>query len=285
VRLALPARCASDGCPAHRWRCGLVLPDGFLFGEGVATRIKETLLQRCNLHTIVRLPNGVFAPYTGIKTNLLFLQKGKPTKEVWYFEHPYPPGVKSYNKTKPINIKEFDLEKSWWNNRIEIRIGNEKLLLLHAILAIRRESQRFRQSIIKNSRTAKLSNTNCSANFPNLPSDGTFICLATKVMALLSRFTPVIRCASAPELNQQSVASAAYATHRCRDRSMARFFSWLSLTAGFDQRQHAMQYIVAVHDMMLDGGGHVHRDKREHGVHEHFMQFFERVPELFVLGH
>lgn len=100
-------------------RCGLVLPDGFLFGEGVATRIKETLLTKCNLHTIVRLPNGVFAPYTGIKTNLLFLQKGKPTKDVWYFEHPYPPGIKSYNKTKPINIKEFDLEKSWWNNRAE----------------------------------------------------------------------------------------------------------------------------------------------------------------------
>jgi type I restriction enzyme M protein len=100
-------------------RCGVVLPDGFLFGEGVATRIKETLLEKCNLHTIVRLPNGVFAPYTGIKTNLLFFQKGKPTKEVWYFEHPYPDGVKSYNKTKPINIKEFDSEKAWWNNREE----------------------------------------------------------------------------------------------------------------------------------------------------------------------
>lgn len=100
-------------------RCGLVLPDGFLFGEGVATRIKESLLEKCNLHTIVRLPNGVFAPYTGIKTNLLFLEKGTPTQEVWFFEHPYPPGVKSYNKTKPINIKEFDLEKSWWNKRVE----------------------------------------------------------------------------------------------------------------------------------------------------------------------
>jgi type I restriction enzyme M protein len=65
------------------------------------------------------LPNGVFAPYTGIKTNLLFFEKGKPTKEVWYFEHPYPDGVKSYNKTKPINIKEFDLEKSWWHKRKE----------------------------------------------------------------------------------------------------------------------------------------------------------------------
>jgi type I restriction enzyme M protein len=100
-------------------RCGLVLPDGFLFGEGVATRIKESLLEKCNLHTIVRLPNGVFAPYTGIKTNLLFFTKGKPTKDVWYFEHPYPDGVRNYNKTKPINIKEFDLEKVWWNNREE----------------------------------------------------------------------------------------------------------------------------------------------------------------------
>ena len=102
-------------------RCGVVLPDGFLFGEGVATRIKETLLEKCNLHTIVRLPNGVFAPYTGIKTNLLFFEKGKPTKEVWYFEHPYPDGVKSYNKSKPINIKEFELEKAWWNDRVESR--------------------------------------------------------------------------------------------------------------------------------------------------------------------
>jgi type I restriction enzyme M protein len=100
-------------------RCGLVLPDGFLFGEGVATRVKESLLEKCNLHTIVRLPNGVFAPYTGIKTNLLFFTKGGPTKEVWYFEHPYPDGVKNYNKTKPINIKEFDLEKAWWNKREE----------------------------------------------------------------------------------------------------------------------------------------------------------------------
>ena len=100
-------------------RCGLVLPDGFLFGEGVATRVKENLLEKCNLHTILRLPNGVFAPYTNIKTNLLFFEKGKPTKEVWYFEHLYPDGVKNYNKTKPINIKEFDLEKSWWKKREE----------------------------------------------------------------------------------------------------------------------------------------------------------------------
>jgi type I restriction enzyme M protein len=100
-------------------RCAVVLPDGTLFGEGVKTRIKEDLMEKCNLHTIVRLPNGVFNPYTGIKTNVLFFEKGKPTKDVWYFEHPYPDGVKSYNKGKPINIKEFDLEKAWWNNREE----------------------------------------------------------------------------------------------------------------------------------------------------------------------
>ena len=100
-------------------RAAVVLPDGTLFGEGVKTRIKEELMEKCNLHTIVRLPNGVFNPYTSIKTNLLFFEKGSTTKDIWYFEHPYPAGAKSYNKSKPINIKEFDLEKVWWNNREE----------------------------------------------------------------------------------------------------------------------------------------------------------------------
>lgn len=95
-------------------RAALVLPDGFLFGEGIKTRIKEKLLSECNLHTIVRLPNGVFAPYTGIKTNLLFFSKGTPTQHIWFYEHPYPPGVKSYNKTKPMKIEEFDAEAAWW---------------------------------------------------------------------------------------------------------------------------------------------------------------------------
>lgn len=100
-------------------RGGIVLPDGTLFGEGVKTRIKEKLLEECNLHTIVRLPNGVFNPYTSIKTNLLFFTKGEPTKEIWYYEHPYPKGYKSYSKTKPIKIDEFEAEKAWWNNREE----------------------------------------------------------------------------------------------------------------------------------------------------------------------
>jgi type I restriction enzyme M protein len=100
-------------------RAGLVLPDGTLFGEGVKTRIKEALLDECNLHTIVRLPNGVFNPYTGIRTNLLFFNKGQATTEVWYYEHPYPPGAKSYNKGKPIRIEEFEPEKAWWDKREE----------------------------------------------------------------------------------------------------------------------------------------------------------------------
>jgi type I restriction enzyme M protein len=110
-------------------RAGLVLPDGTLFGEGVKTRIKETLLAECNLHTIVRLPNGVFNPYTGIRTNLLFFTKGTPTKEVWYYEHPYPPGAKSYNKGKPIRIEEFEPIKTWWGDEsdgFKSRVENEQ---------------------------------------------------------------------------------------------------------------------------------------------------------------
>ena len=110
-------------------RAALVLPDGTLFGEGVKTRIKQQLLDECNLHTIVRLPNGVFAPYTGIKTNLLFFTKGRPTEAIWYYEHPYPPGVKNYNKTKPIRIEEFDAEKAWWGSEADgfaARVENER---------------------------------------------------------------------------------------------------------------------------------------------------------------
>ena len=104
-------------------RAAVVLPDGFLFGEGVKTRVKERLLEDCDLHTIVRLPKGVFAPYTGINTNLLFFTKGRPTKDVWYYEHPYPEGQKSYSKTKPIRLEEFDAEKMWWENREESELA------------------------------------------------------------------------------------------------------------------------------------------------------------------
>lgn len=97
-------------------RAAVVLPDGFLFGEGMKTRLKEKLLDECNLHTIVRLPNGVFNPYTSIKTNLLFFTKGTPTKHIWFYEHPYPEGVKNYNKTRPMKFEEFQTEIDWWGD-------------------------------------------------------------------------------------------------------------------------------------------------------------------------
>ena len=110
-------------------RAGIVLPDGTLFGEGVKTRIKEALLSECDLHTIVRLPNGVFNPYTGIRTNLLFFTKGRPTQATWYYEHPYPEGAKSYNKGKPIRIEEFEAERAWWGKEkdgFKSRVENER---------------------------------------------------------------------------------------------------------------------------------------------------------------
>jgi type I restriction enzyme M protein len=100
-------------------RAAIVLPDGTLFGEGVKTKIKKKMMEDCNLHTIVRLPKSVFSPYTNIATNVLFLTKGEPTKEIWYFEHKLPEGAKAYNKTKPMRLAEFDIEKKWWNNRVE----------------------------------------------------------------------------------------------------------------------------------------------------------------------
>ena len=100
-------------------RAAVVLPDGTLFGDGVKARIKESLLTDCNLQTVVRLPKGVFNPYTSIATNLLFFTKGKPTSDIWYYEHQYPVGYKNYSKTKPIRIEEFEAEKLWWGNRAE----------------------------------------------------------------------------------------------------------------------------------------------------------------------
>ncbi|AEY01191.1 Type I restriction enzyme EcoEI M protein (M.EcoEI) [Oceanimonas sp. GK1] len=113
---------------AENGRAAVVLPDGTLFGEGVKTKIKKLLTEECNLHTIVRLPNGVFNPYTGIKTNLLFFTKGKPTKDIWFYEHPYPAGVKNYSKTRPMKFEEFQAEIDWWGNEADgfaARVENE----------------------------------------------------------------------------------------------------------------------------------------------------------------
>lgn len=100
-------------------RAGIVLPDGSLFGEGVKSKIKEKLLTECNVHTIVRLPQGVFNPYAGVNTNLVFFEKGQPTKEIWYYQLPLPEGMKQYTKNRGITIEEFEPVKKWWKNREE----------------------------------------------------------------------------------------------------------------------------------------------------------------------
>ena len=112
--LQLVMRILKDG-----GRCGIVVPNGVLFGDGVGARIKEQLLDGCNLHTVVRLPDGVFEPYTAIPTNLLFFDKGGPTKDIWFYEIPPPEGRKKYSKTKPMRFEEFADCQAWWRKRNE----------------------------------------------------------------------------------------------------------------------------------------------------------------------
>lgn len=100
-------------------RAGVVVPNGTLFADGVAARIKADLLNEFNLHTIVRLPNGVFAPYTGIPTNLLFFDRSGKTDTIWYYELPLPEGRKNYTKTKPMQYEEFAECIRWWTQREE----------------------------------------------------------------------------------------------------------------------------------------------------------------------
>ena len=108
------------GTAALRYsRAAVVVPNGTLFGDGVCARIKEELLKEFNLHTIVRLPNSVFARYTSIPTNILFFDRSGPTREVWYYDQPLPEGRKNYTKTAPIQFEEFANCIKWWNKREE----------------------------------------------------------------------------------------------------------------------------------------------------------------------
>ena len=100
-------------------RCAIVVPNSILFGGGVGARIKQELLSECNLHTVVRLPDGAFEPYTAIPSNLLFFEKTGRTSEVWFYEVPPPAGRKKYSKTKPMRYEEFDDCRSWWTVREE----------------------------------------------------------------------------------------------------------------------------------------------------------------------
>ncbi|MFH5726897.1 class I SAM-dependent DNA methyltransferase [Streptococcus agalactiae] len=105
-------------------RVGVILPDGFLFGEGVKTRLKEKLVEEFNLHTIIRLPHSVFAPYTGIHTNILFFDKTKKTEQTWFYRLDMPEGYKNFSKTKPMKTEHFNPVREWWTSREEILEGN-----------------------------------------------------------------------------------------------------------------------------------------------------------------
>ncbi|MBI5315142.1 MAG: N-6 DNA methylase [Nitrospirae bacterium] len=136
-------------------RAGVVVPNGTLFGDGVCARIKEELLKDFNLHTIVRLPNGVFAPYTGIPTNLMFFDRSGPTKDVWYYEQPLPEGRKNYTKTQPIQFDEFADCIAWWNKRKE----NDRAWKVPAA------------DILKNSCNLDIKNPRSKVDFEHLPPE------------------------------------------------------------------------------------------------------------------
>lgn len=103
-------------------KVGIVLPDGFLFGnDNTKVAIKKKLMEECNLHTIIRLPGSIFAPYTSIATNLLFFDKTGPTQETWFYRMDLPDGYKAFSKTKPVELKHMQPIIDWWNNRAEIK--------------------------------------------------------------------------------------------------------------------------------------------------------------------
>lgn len=105
-------------------RAGVILPDGFLSStENAKKSIKEKLIKEFNLHSIIRLPHSVFAPYTSIRTNILFFDKTKPTEDVWFYRLDMPEGYKNFSKTRPIKLEHFDPAVEWWNDRVELKDG------------------------------------------------------------------------------------------------------------------------------------------------------------------
>jgi type I restriction enzyme M protein len=136
-------------------RAAVVVPNGTLFGDGVCGRIKQELLSKFNLHTIVRLPNGVFAPYTSIPTNILFFDRNGPTEHVWYYEQPLPEGKKNYTKTAPIQFEEFADCLAWWNKRKE----NERAWRVPA------------ERVAENGYNLDIKNPNAKADFEHLPPE------------------------------------------------------------------------------------------------------------------
>jgi type I restriction enzyme M protein len=141
-------------------RCGMIVPNGVLFGDGVAARVKKDLLESFNLHTIVRLPNGVFAPYTSIPTNLLFFEKTHPTREIWFYEHPLPEERKNYTKTMPLRFEEFAPCHAWWGGSKRTgRIENDRAWLVPA------------KKIIEGNYNLDLKNPNRKDDYAHLPPE------------------------------------------------------------------------------------------------------------------
>ena len=104
-------------------RAAVILPDGFLFGtDNAKVAIKKKLLSEFNLHTVIRMPHSVFAPYTSITTNILFFERTGPTKETWFYRLDMPEGYKNFSKTKPMKLEHFAPAEEWWSNREEITI-------------------------------------------------------------------------------------------------------------------------------------------------------------------
>ena len=152
-------------------RGAVVVPNGTLSGAGVCARIKEELLKDFNLHTIVRLPNGVFAPYTSIQTNLLFFERGGSTKDIWYYEQPLPEGRKGYTKTQPLQYEEFSDCVAWWKDRKE----NDRAWKVPA------------EQVLKYDTDGRLSSVNLDVKNPNGKTDFEHLSPAQLVQGLISK--------------------------------------------------------------------------------------------------
>jgi len=165
--------------PPKPGRAGVVVPNGALFGDGVCARIKEELLKNFNLHTIVRLPNGVFAPYTSIPTNLLFFDRTAPTQEIWYYEQPLPEGRKTYTKTRPMQFEEFGDCLAWWQNREE----NDRAWRVKAEDVLRYDDAGALLAV-----NLDIKNPNASADLEHLPPER----LAADILAKEQRIIEII---------------------------------------------------------------------------------------------
>jgi type I restriction enzyme M protein len=172
---------------AQPGRCGMVVPNGTLFGDGICARIKEELLKEFNLHTIVRLPKGVFSPYADIPTNLLFFDRTGPTKEIWYYEHPLPEGRKTYTKTNPIRFEEFEPCLAWWEKREE----NDRAWKVRPGDVLKYDAQQALLSV-----NLDIKNPQAKEDFEHMPPDRLVEDISTKerrILALVEEIRTALR--------------------------------------------------------------------------------------------